>query len=878
LTRNHDTLNDKVGILMNSRLDADSGRLGSNILHLCLAVVLVVPFLATALPAQEAPSSDLERRIDGMLSRLTLAQKIELLGGVSTWYTHAEPSIGLTSIRLSDGPAGLRSGIPAIAYPAPIALAATWDPTLAEQMGSALGHDARARGVDVLLGPGVDIARAPMGGRNFEYMGEDPWLASRVAVAYINGVQAHGVSATIKHYALNDEEYNRHNSSSEADERTMREIDLPVFEAAVKEAHVGAIMDSYNLVNGIHSTQNGWLNNTVAKHDWGFDGVIMSDWNSVYDGVAAVNNGLDLEMPFLHYMAADTLLPAVKDGRVSEAAIDDHVRRILRLILRFQMNGRTPDDTVSLFSEASDQTALKVARESIVLLKNEHGILPLDSAHTCTLAVIGPNASPAVMGGGGSAIVSTYHSASLLEGLAAFLAQTPMQTNCAHTVVYDSGLPDRFDVFHATHFDQGLTQQIFASRDFSGPSQDATRVDLNEDRVPTSRTGSIRFAGQFTAAGDGTYYAVVHDGRPNDHHTLYIDDLRLADPTPVETGTWYIALPRALKKGQTVQVRLDYLPNDAEVYPGLGIVNEDAILSARARRIARTSDAVLIAVGFDKSTEHEGSDRTFALPSLQNELIRNLAALNPHTVVALSGGGNVDMNPWIDRIPALLHLWYPGEEGGTALADVLFGVQNPEGKLPVSFEKRWEDNPTFHSYYPQPDDSTPLCLIGDSCRGRGGPAQIHYSEGVFLGYRYYVTPSVDVANVQPRFPFGFGLSYSTFSFSDLKLSRSKLHPGDPLTVTFTVRNSGAVAGADVAQIYVGEESPKIPRPRFELKAFQKVRLAPGESRTITLPLNRRSFAYWSESDHDWKVDSGAFTIYAGDSSASLPLHADLVMQ
>jgi beta-glucosidase len=831
--------------------------------------------LATALPAQQALNPDIEHRIDGMLAHLTLQQKVELLGGVSTWYTHPEPSIGLSSIRLSDGPAGLRSGIPAIAYPAPIALTATWDPQLAEEMGAALGRDARARGVDILLGPGVDIARAPMGGRNFEYMGEDPWLASRIAVGYINGVQSQGVSATIKHYALNDQEYNRHSSSSDADERTIREIHLPAFEAAVKEAHVGAIMDSYNLVNGIHSTQSDWLNNTIAKKEWGFTGIIMSDWNSVYDGVAAVSNGLDLEMPFLHYMLPEALLPAVKDGRVSEATIDDHVRRILRLILRFNMNGRRPDDSISLFSEPSDQTALKVERESIVLLKNDTHILPLDPRRTCTLAVIGPNASPAVMGGGGSAVVTTYKSVSFLEGLADFLRTSPSSPNCAHTVLYDSGLHDRFDVFHDTHFDHGLTQQVFSARDFTGASQDTTRPDLNEDRTVTSRNGSIRWAGQFTAPVDGTYYAVVHDGRAGDRHTLSIEGQRLADTPAIDLNTYYIPLPHALAKGQTVQVRFDYLPNDVEVYPGLGIIHEDAIVSARAQRIARASDAVIIAAGFDKSTEHEGADRTFSLPPLQNELIRNIAALNPRTILALTGGGNVDMNPWIDRVPALLHLWYPGEEGGAALADVLFGVQNPEGKLPVSFEERWEDNPTFHSYYPQPtDNSTPPCISGDSCRGRG-TADINYTEGVFLGYRYYVSP---VAKAQPRFPFGFGLSYTTFAFSDLHLNRSTAHRDDPITVALTIRNTGKVAGAVVAQLYVGEQNPKVPRPRYELKAFQKVRLNPGESRTITLPLNRRSFAYWSEADHDWKVDAATFTVYAGDSSASLPLHADLTME
>jgi beta-glucosidase len=320
-----------------------------------------------------------------------------------------------------------------------------------------------------------------------------------------------------------------------------------------------------------------------------------------------------------------------------------------------------------------------------------------------------------------------------------------------------------------------------------------------------------------------------------------------------------------MKKGEAAEIRLDYLPNDTQVYPGLGVLNENEILSDRARRIAAKADAVLIAAGFDKSNEHEGSDRTFALPPLQDTMIRNLATLNRRTILAITAGGNVDMNPWIDRIQSLLFLWYPGEEGGTALADILFGVQNPEGKLPDTFETKWEDSPTFHSYYPQ-DKSNPA------------EPHVHYTEGVFLGYRYFTTPSVDTAGVQPRFPFGFGLSYTTFAFSNLHLSRVTMRPDDPLTVTLTIRNTGKVAGADVAQIYVGEHNPTVPRPRDELKAFQKIRLAPGESRTISLPLNRRSFAYWSQQDHAWKVDPGSFTIYAGDSSTSLPLHAVLTME
>jgi beta-glucosidase len=834
----------------------------------CRNTALIVVFsglFLVACSAQEPLNPAQEHRIDEMMSKLTLEQKIDLLGGVSTWYTHPEPSIGLTSMRMSDGPAGLRSGIPAIAYAAPIALAASWDPELAQEMGASLGRDARARGVDTLLGPAVNIYRAPMGGRNFEYMGEDPWLASRIAVAYIKGVQSQGVSATIKHFALNNQEFNRHNASSDADERTMREIYLPTFEYAVTEAHVGAIMDSYNLVNGTHSTQNGWLNNTVAKHDWGFDGIIMSDWDSVYDGIAATNNGLDLEMPFGRYVSRDTILPAVKDGRVTTATIDDHVRRILRLMLRFNMIGRAPDDNVSLFSESSDQIALKVALEGAVLLKNDEAVLPLDPQRMCTLAVVGPNASPAVMGGGGSAIVDTYKSVSILEGIADFLHRIPATANCTHTVLYDSGWPARYDVFQATHFVHGLMQQVFSRRDWTGPAQETTRDNLNEDRIVSPRGGSIRWTGKFTAPTDGSYFVIVHDGRTADRHAVYVDGQKLAAVPISPNELYYLPLPHPMKKGESVQIRLDYLPNDTQVYPGLGVLNEDDILSNRARRIAAKANAVIIAAGFDKSNEHEGADRTFALPPLQDAMIRNLAALNRRTVLAITAGGNVDMNPWIDRIPTLLYLWYPGEEGGTALADILFGVHNPEGKLPDTFEKRWEDNPTFHSYYPQ-DNSNPA------------EPHIRYTEGVFLGYRYFDTPSADTTGVQPRFPFGFGLSYTTFAFSDLHLSKSSIRPGDPLTVTVTIRNTGKVVGADVAQIYVGEQHPAVARPRYELKAFQKVGLAPGESRTISLSLNRRSFAYWSDKDHTWNVDPGAFTIYVGDSSANLPLHADLTMK
>src|SRR6266704_3225335 len=427
--------------------------------------------LSTMLPASaQAPapslrsSAEVERRADSILSQMTLEEKLALLGGVDSFFIREVPRLNLPRLKMADGPVGVRNFGPATAFAGGVTLAATWNAALAELVGTELGRDSRAKGVHFLLAPGVNINRAPMNGRNFEYFGEDPFLASRMAVGYIKGVQSQGVSATIKHFLGNNSEFDRHNTDSIIDERTMREIYLPAFEAAVKEAHVGAIMDSYNLTNGLHMTQNSYLNTDVVRKDWGFEGIIMSDWTSTYDAVGAANGGLDLEMPFAKFMNRENLLPAIKDGKVSVATIDEKVRRILQTAIRFGWLDRDQTDlSIPRYNPQGRLAALQAARESMVLLKNEGNLLPLNKAKSKSVAVIGPDAYPAVPVGGGSAQVRPFAAASFLEGLSNSLGP-------AIPVYYNRGLPTVSEMAQATAFSTaaasgqpGLVAEYFTS-------------------------------------------------------------------------------------------------------------------------------------------------------------------------------------------------------------------------------------------------------------------------------------------------------------------------------------------------------------------------------------------------------------------------------
>jgi len=802
-----------------------------------------------------------EARVDSMLKQLSLEEKIDIIGGVDSFYIRANERIGLPRLKMADGPVGVRNYGPSTVFGG-IGLAASWDPELARRVGSVIGEDARARGVHFMLGPGVNIYRAPMCGRNFEYFGEDPFLAARTAVAYINGMQSQGVSATIKHYMGNNQEYDRHNMDSVIDERTLREIYLPVFEAAVKEAHVGAIMDSYNLTNGVHMTQNGYLNTEVAKKEWGFTGIVMSDWNSVYDGVAAANGGLDLEMPSGKFMNRETLLPAVHEGKVTEATIDDKVRRILRTAIQFGWLDRNQTDlSISKFNLEGRQVALEAARAGMVLLKNDGNLLPLEKGKIHSIAVIGPDGYPAEAAGGGSADAKPFAPVSYLEGLVNYVGS-------GAKVYYERGLPTFDEIAKHTEFTTeatggrpGLKTEFFTNATLSGtPAVTRTDKHVNYESAHGGEGAasdmSTRWSGYFTPDAPGEYLVFVQGPGENGGYRLYIDKKLVFD----NWKDWYAFVSEVsmtLSPGPH-QVELDYYAHGGggKTTVNLGIVRPETLVSPEAKSLASQADAVVLAVGFDPSNEGESGDRTFRLPPGQNELISQISALNKNTVVVVTSGGGVDMTPWVDHVPALMQAWYPGQEGGTALAQLLFGEFTPSGRLPISIERRWEDNAVHDSYYPN-----------------HGEKKVVYTEGVFVGYRHF-----DKSGIKPLFPFGYGLSYTTFAYKNLTVSPAAAS-GDPLvTVAFDVTNSGTRAAAEIAQVYVGDRHAHVPRALKELKGFAKVELNPGETKRLQVALDRRAFSYYDVQDHKWTVAPGEFDIYVAHSSAEIELTGKLSLQ
>jgi len=833
-----------------------------------IQVCLLLICAACALLHAQSPSSS--DRVESIVGKMSLEEKVDYIGGTG-FAIRAMPSLQLPAFEMSDGPLGVRSNsrLPSTVYAAGVGLAATWNRSLTERVGGGIGRDARARGLHFMLGPGVNIYRSPRNGRSFEYFGEDPFLASEIAVGYIRGMQAQGVSATIKHFLANNSEFLRHDSDSVIDERTLREIYLPAFEAAVKHAQVGAIMDSYNFINGAHATQNGYFNIDIARKQWGFDGIMMSDWRSTYDGVAAANGGLDLEMPTGEFMNRKNLLPAIQDGRLKQQVIDEKIRHILHTAAKFGWLDRQQMDlSLSKYDEANHDVALDAARESIVLLKNERQLLPLDKHKIKSILIVGPNAYPAQPVAGGSGAAIPYSAVSGLEGVSHVLGKST-------SVYYEPGIPTLQQMVSATDFvtdaqggQAGLKLERFDNDDLSGSPQTVQVVrrinnagfswdtlsdwqDVAPILAGTPKVECRRWSGYYMAKDSGPYELAVQGPGEHNGFRVYIDDRLVFD-------NWKFA--KAYQEHATLELASGphkIVVEDVQRTPfggrlRLAIANQKTLVSDTAKQLAAKADSVVVAVGFNRDSEGEGADRTFSLPIGQDELIHEMAAQNKNVIVSITSGGAVDAMSWIDQVPACLELWYPGEDGGTAFGEVLFGDVNPSGRLPITFEKREEDNPTFANYYPESDTRKVL-----------------YKEGIFVGYRGY-----EHSETKPLFPFGFGLSYTTFSLTHLSI-KDESTTGAKYRVSFDISNIGNRSGAEVAQVYIADTGTSVSRPPKELKGFVKVNLKPGETQRATVELNLRAFAYYDTDAAVWKVPAGTYKVLVGESSAQIELTGEV---
>lgn len=710
-------------------------------------------------PTYLNPNAPLEERVEDALARMTIEEKIDIIHAQSKFSSPGVQRLGIPELWCTDGPHGIRPDVlwdeweqagctndSCVAFPALTALAASWNRDASALYGKSIGEEARYREKDVLLGPGVNIYRSPLNGRNFEYMGEDPYLAAQMVVPYVREVQKNGVATCVKHYALNNQESHRHTTEPVLDDRTLYEIYLPAFKAAVQEGGSWSIMGAYNLYEGEHACHNSRLLNEILKGEWGFDGVVISDWGGTHNTEEAIRNGLDLEFgswtdglangssnAYDNYYLADPYLRLIREGKVGTEELDDKARRVLRLIFRTSMNTSKPFG--SLLSEAHIEAARKIGEEGIVLLKNDNQTLPISLENKPRIAVIGENAIKMMTVGGGSSSLKVAKEVSPLDGLKAAVG-------------------DKAEVIYARGYVGDVT---------------------------------------------GEYNGVVAAQDLNDNRS-------------------------------------------------------EKELIAEAVALAKECDWVVMFGGLNKASHQdcEDSDRFgLELPYAQNRLIEALAEANPKFVYVNISGNAVAM-PWVEKVPAIVQGWFLGSEAGNSLANILLGNANPSGKLPFTFPVRLEDCGAH--------------AVGEY----GGTGKVHYNEGILVGYRWH-----DTKAIAPLFAFGHGLSYTTFDYSDARLSSSTIKEGGKVKVSVTVTNSGKVDGQEIVQLYVGDCESSLLRPAKELKGFEKVALKAGESKKVEIELPYEALCFFDDEAHAWRAEKGDFKIYVGSASDNIREALDL---
>ncbi len=810
-------------------------------------------------------------RIDELLAQMTLEEKVSMAAGSALWLSTGIERLGIPPFKMTDGPNGARGDfmtqVSAACFPVGSALAATWNTALIEQVGQALGEEAKTKDAQVLLAPTMNLQRTPLGGRNFECYSEDPYLTAEIALAFVKGVQAEGVGACPKHFICNDSEYERHSMSSDVDERPLHELYLYPFERVVKEAKPWSLMSSYNRVNGRYAASSKDLLTDLLKDDWGFDGFVVSDWGGARETVGNAIAGLDLEMPGPARTMGARLLEAVRAGDVPEAVIDDKVYRLLFLLERSgKLDDPAPKAEQAVNKPEHQKLAKQAAAESFVLLKNEN-ILPLDPTALKRIAVIGPNAERGQIQGGGSAGVLPHYARHPLEALTGKWPDTAaidFQRGCL-TNKYVPFIPTD-QVTAEGQNEAGFLYEMFAGDSFIGDPV-VTKIQTrgmvffgSQEAAGVGGPFSIRLSGRFTPSETGMYeFGLMSAGlaRLKIGGEELIDNW--SDQTPGDSffgfGTAEKRAQISLEAGQSYELVIEYARTTDKMLSGVRFGVQLPVsdtLMGDAVAAATNADAAILLVGTNADWETEGNDRyDMALPGKQDELIARVLDANPNTVVVVNAGSPVEM-PWLDKAHAVLWCWFPGQEFGAALADILDGTSNPSGRLPCTFPYQLEDTPAYTSY-------------------PGERGHVRYGEGVFAGYRWYQS-----RGIIPQYPFGHGLSYSFFFYDNLHVPET-VPVGTAVTVTLDVANESALAGQEVVQVYVRAKDSAVARPFQELKAFTKIALAPGETQSIALELRPDSFAHWDIEDHGWQIEPGAYEIRVGSTSEDIWLTGEVVL-
>jgi beta-glucosidase len=682
--------------------------------------------ILTPITPKENQNIDTNRKISHIFGEMTLNEKIDLISGKQEFGISANPRLGLQGLWCSDATAGVHNHGRCTAFSSPIAMAASWNRELIQKVGDTIGKECRAKGVSILLAPGINIYRVPTNGRNFEYLGEDPFLASELVVPYIQGVQNQGIITTVKHFVCNNSDYNRHRSNSIVDERTLHEIYFPAFKAAIQRGDSKGIMCAYNLLNGVHCSESKYLLTDVLRKKWGFTGFVISDWNSLYSTEGPLMAGLDLEMPKTKYYSQRKIESLIEKGKISLEMINKRVVNLLRTFIKAGVYGKPVSGKYLEYGRKHDIIAKELAQECPVLLKNDNTILPLDLNKKQKIVLLGKNSNKTPTGGGGSSSVITYGTHSIFESIKAIIGN--------------------------------MTELI--------------HLPIRMNRINRS---------------------------------------------------------------------------DAEVI--------------------KSADHVILAVGLSKLHDGEFWDRDWEMPYKQNHLIEKVANLNPSTIVVFNAGGGIETESWIHKVPAVLHSFYLGQNAGDVIAEILFGKINPSGKLPFTMAKNWIDFSSVNNYVKHQSKLTlKLMFPGTRPKHRWKSFPINYEEGIMVGYRHF-----DTNNIEPQFPFGFGLSYTSFKYSNLRISSTELSKDESLDVLVDITNSGKREGKEIIQLYIKDLECSLIRPDKELKGFEKIFLKPGETKTVKFSINPTHLAFYDDEIHDWRIEPGIFEVLIGKSSRDVEL-------